>query len=262
MPASLRGATVFLTGASSGIGRELARQLSSGGCRLALFARRRERLEELAVELKSAGGVVEVYACDVADRAQVIASFEQACAALGDPDLAVLNAGVGGPTPANRFVAAELEHIFSVNVFGVVYALEFLLPRFLERGAGHLGVVSSIAAYRGLPGSSAYGASKAAVTNLCEGLRIELAQTGVVLTTISPGFVESEMTADHTFKMPFLWPVDRAARRIVGGLRRRQREIHFPWQMSLSFGLARALPNWLWDALVRWIDPRGALKPR
>lgn len=253
------GKRVLITGASSGIGAEIARQLGARGCKVALAARRRERLEEVAEEVRKAGGEGLVVPCDVADREGLTEALQKAEAELGGYDVALLNAGLGSPTPVTRYDAGTVEHIFRVNVFGVVYAMEAILPGFLERGTGTIAGVSSLAAYRGLPVSTAYGGSKAALTNMMEGMRIELAAQGITLVVVSPGFVKSELTDKNKFEMPFMWPTDKAAARIIRGIEKGRREVAFPFPLVATLSLAKLFPNWLWDTLASTLSPRAGM---
>src|SRR5262249_11495248 len=148
---------------------------------------------------------------------------------FGPIDLLIANAGFGTPTLLEPPNTADVEKMFRVNFFGVVYAIEAVLPEMLHRGRGHLAAVSSLAAYHGLPGESGYCASKAAVNSYLEGLRIHLRGRGVSVTTVCPGFVRTPMTAVNQFKMPFLLEADEAARRIVRALRGRVKVYNFPW---------------------------------
>ena len=166
-------------------------------------------------------------------------------AELGPVDLLVANAGVGAPTLLDPINVHDVEKMFRVNVLGVVYAIEAVLPAMLQRGRGHLAAVSSMAAYKGLPGESGYTASKAAVNTYMEGLRIQLRDRGIAVTTICPGFVKTPMTAVNNFKMPFLLEADDAARRIVRRLKRRKKVFNFPWQMSLLMKLTAWAPDWM-----------------
>ena len=140
---------------------------------------------------------------------------------------------------------ADIEKMYRVNVFGVVYAIEAVLPAMLQRRSGHLAAVSSLAAYKGLPGESAYCASKAAVNSYLEGLRIQLRGRGVAVTTICPGFIKTPMTAVNSFKMPWLLEADEAARRIARALAHRRKVYNFPWQTALMMKLTRWLPDWV-----------------
>ncbi len=241
---SFAGQVAVVTGASSGIGWSLAKVLAAAGARVGLVARRREELDRLAKEVAASGGTAFAAPADVGDRGQVVAAIHAVAAALGPVDLLVANAGVGAPTLLEPFNVAEMEKMFRVNTLGVVYAIEAVLPEMLRRGRGHLAAVSSLAAYKGLPGEAAYCASKAAVNSFLEGLRIQLRGRGVAVTTICPGFVKTPMTSVNDFAMPFVLEADEAARRIAGALRRRVKVYNFPWQTALLMKLTRWLPDW------------------
>jgi len=238
----------LITGASSGIGWELAKEFARSGTAVGLLARRRELLESLAAEIRASGGTVAVEAADVAERQATIRALQQLEQALGPCDLLVANAGVGAPTHLDPINTGDIKKMFEVNVLGVVYSIEAVLPGMLARQNGHLVAISSMAAYKGLPGENGYSASKAAVNNLMEGFRIRLRPLGVQVTTVCPGFIATPMTARNKFKMPFLLSAPEAARRIVRALRRRPAVYNFPWQMSLLMGLVQ----WLPDGLIRW----------
>lgn len=247
------GSKVLITGASSGIGAEIARQLAARGCHLALMARRLDRLQELKDQL---GDKVHIYTCDVAEKSQVMEAFEQADKDLDGLDVVILNAGVGRPTPTSRFRSEDMEWIFKINVFGLFYGVEAVLPKFIERKKGVIVGISSLAGYRGLPISSAYGGSKAAVTNMLEGMRVELKSKGVDVVVVSPGFVKSELTDKNKHPMPFMWPTDRAARKIIRGIEKRSREVHFPFPLFATLALAKMFPNFLWDFLASSLSPK------
>src|SRR4029077_1102634 len=132
-----------------------------------------------------------------------------------------------------------------VNLFGVIYAIEGVLPEMLKRGTGHLSAVSSLAAYKGYPGESGYCASKAAVNVYMEGLRIQLRKRGIAVTTICPGFVRTPMTDVNPFPMPWLMEADRAAGLMVRAIRRKKKVYNFPWQTTLLMKITRWMPDWL-----------------
>ena len=234
-----------ITGASSGIGWALAKALAAEGCKVGLVARRREQLAALAQEIEQAGGVAAFAPTDVGEREQTLAAIHELAARLGPVDLLVANAGVGAPTLLEPFNVPDVEKMFRVNVLGMIYSIEAVLPAMLERKRGHIAGVSSIASYKGLPGESGYTASKAAVNNYLEGLRIQVRDRGIAVTTICPGFVKTPMTEVNDFKMPFLLEADDAARRIVRALKRRKKVFNFPWQMSLMMKLTAWLPDWM-----------------
>jgi short-subunit dehydrogenase len=242
---SFANQVVVITGASSGIGHALARIMAKEGAKVALVARRREQLAALAEEIRRAGGAAAFAAADVGNREQTVHAIREAAGALGPIDLLVANAGVGAPTILEPLNVPDLEKMFRVNLLGLIYSIEAALPDMLRRNQGHLAAVSSMAAYKGLPGESGYTASKAAVNNFMEGLRIQLRGKRIAVTTICPGFVKTPMTEVNQFKMPWLLDADDAARRIVRALKRKKKVFNFPWQMSLLMRLTRWAPDWL-----------------
>jgi short-subunit dehydrogenase len=234
-----------VTGASSGIGWAVAKELAKHGAKVGLVARREDRLRALAEEIGRDGGTAAFAPADVGDRRQTVAAIHDVSDRLGPVDVLVANAGVGMPTRLDPPNVADVEQMFRVNTLGVVYAFEAVLPEMLRRGRGHLAAVSSLAAYKGLPGESGYCASKAAVNIYLEGLRIRLRGRGIAVTTVCPGFVLTPMTEINKFHMPFLLSADAAARRIVRALARRRKVYNFPWQLSLLMKLTRWLPDWV-----------------
>lgn len=243
----------IVTGASSGIGAALARELAKRGWKVGLVARRAELLDTLVAEIRAAGGDAAAATADVTDRAATDAAVLALEAALGPCDLLVANAGTGAPTHAAKMPVDTILSIMRLNYDGVVHAAAAVLPGMLARKRGRLAVVSSVAASRGLPGTGAYSASKAAISTLWESMRIDLRGKGVTCTTIHPGFIDTPLTQKNRFKMPFLMPVERAARIVADGLEAGAVDITFPWQMSLLSRVMRMLPNWLWDRVA----PKG-----
>lgn len=241
----------IITGTSSGIGWALARTLATEGCKVGLVARRREQLAELAGQIEKTGGTAAFAVADVAEREQVLTAIHDLTALLGPVDLLVANAGVGAPTTLAPFNVGDVERMFRVNLLGVVYSLEAVLPQMLERGRGHLAAISSLAAFKGLPGESGYTSSKAAVNVFMEGLRVQLRSKGIAVTTICPGFVKTPMTEVNEFKMPWLLTAEDAARRIVRALKRKRKIYNFPWQMSLFMKFARWAPDWLVERMMQ-----------
>ncbi len=179
------------------------------------------------------------------DREQTLAAVRGLEERLGPVDLLVANAGVGAPTLLDPVNVGDVEAMVKINLLGVVYCFQAVLPGMLRRGRGHLAAVSSLGALKGLPGESAYCASKAAVNVYLEGLRIQLRNRGIAVTTICPGFVHTPMTAANQFRMPFVLTADEAARRIVRALARRKKVYNFPWQTWLLMQVARWAPDWL-----------------
>ncbi len=252
-------AVTFLTGASSGLGWALAPLIAKEGHAVALVARRTDRLEELAGRIQAAGGRALAITADVGDRQAVHAAVQRASKALGPIDRLIANAGVGEPTPAEGFDATQVEWILRVNLLGVAYCVEAILPGMLERGAGHLVAVSSLAGYRGLPGSAAYCASKAGLTAMMESLRIELKPRNIAVTTLCPGFVKTAMTERNAHPMPFLLDLEDAARRMHRAIVKRKTQHAFPWPLAFTVRAGRAVPNALYD---RFLQNQSAARRR
>jgi NAD(P)-dependent dehydrogenase (short-subunit alcohol dehydrogenase family) len=253
--------TAWVTGASSGIGRALALALAKGGARVAASARSTDKLVELA---RLDAGIVP-FPLDVRDAAATASTVHTIAERLGPIDLAVLNAGVWKPISTRSFSAAKVAHALATNVQGVANGVEALLPAMLERGSGHIAMVASVAGYRGLsPATAAYGPSKAAIINLAETLRNDLASRGIAISLINPGYVETPMTGANRFPMPFMIGADDAAQRIVRGLRRRRFEIAFPRQLVALMKLARLMPYpmYFWYARTFLAPVRRGQTPR
>lgn len=263
-PAVIYGpdSSVVITGASSGIGAALARHLAGYGARIALVARRRERLEEVAGAVSRAGGEPLIVECDVADPASVADAAQVVEASFGPPTVAVLNAGIGGRIDIDRFDAELARRMIAINVNGVINWLEHVLPPMIERRSGIVVGVSSIAAYRGLPATSVYSASKAAVSKLLEGMRLESTQHGLQISIVEPGFVRSEMTAANRFKMPFILETDDAAERIADAVADGRGWIRFPWPLVLAMRLVRSLPQPLYDRMHPLLSAAQNRPPR
>ncbi|HEX4824540.1 MAG TPA: SDR family NAD(P)-dependent oxidoreductase [Candidatus Polarisedimenticolaceae bacterium] len=250
-------AVALVTGASSGIGRSLARQLADQGTKVACVARRGDLLDGLVAEIRDHGGTALPLVADVRDRCAVHAAAAQAERDLGPIDLLIANAGIGQAMPLKEFDAAAFEDTIRTNLLGAVYAVEAVLPGMISRGAGHIVGISSLAAYRGLPETQAYGASKAALNSFLEGVRAEVRPRGVFVTTICPGFIRTPMTSKNTHPMPFLLESDEAARRILRAIRNRRRVYNFPLPMAAFTKLVHFLPAGLVDRIVgrdRWFD--------
>lgn len=239
---------VWITGASTGIGRELALRLANGGATVAVSARSADKLTALENEHSR----IRAYPLDVEDPEAAKATVEKIERELGPIDLAVLNAGIWQMMAVSDFSAERAKHSMGVNYFGVVNALEPLIASMKARSAGHIALVSSVAGYRGLLRGAAYAPTKAALNSLAESLYPHLGRYGVKLTLICPGFVETPMTAENTFPMPFIVPVSEAAGKIHAGLARGKYEIVFPWKMMLMMKTLRVLPNWAFFWLVNY----------
>ena len=249
---------VMISGASSGIGAEMAHQLVEQGARVGLVARREDRLEQLAGEL-DAGERVAYAAADVTDGEGLVRALDRLRDELGGVDVIVANAGYGRPEPPHRFKPGVGLRMYDTNLFGMLRMIDWALPGFLERAAGHIVGVASLASYQGLPNSPSYCGSKAAMRVHLQSLRLSLRPYGVAVTTICPGFVESELTEKNRFKMPFLWPTERAGRVMLDAIADRRGEVAFPWQMRFSMGTVnRLLPT----GATEWVLGRGTPKKR
>jgi short-subunit dehydrogenase len=245
-----RGRLVWLIGASSGIGAELAGQLLAAGYRVAASARRADRLGELAQAQRAASAAYGVFPVDVTD-AQAVHSCVQAIeAGMGPIDIAIVNAGDYAPMPVAAFDIDLFRRLIEVNYLGAVNCLAALLPRLTARGNGQILLTASVAGYRGLPLAAPYSASKAAVINLAESLQPELRKLGVQLRIINPGFVDTPLTRKNRFPMPFLMTPAAAARRILEGLDSERFEIAFPRRFVWLMKLLRCLPYRVYFPLI------------
>jgi len=247
---------VWVTGASSGIGRAAALEFARRGYRVAATARRADELATLAAEASGELGDITAFPGDITDAAGIAAVVAAIEDDLGTIDTAVLNAGSFQPLTVETFSAEAIKATFDLNVVGTARCLEPLLPRMIARNAGRIFVVASVAGYRGLPQSAAYGASKAALINMAEAFHTELRPHGVHFGVINPGFVETPLTDRNTFPMPFLMPVDKAARRLVEGVLGRRFEVSFPFVFTTLMKLVRCLPYALYFPLVRRVTAR------
>jgi len=242
-----RNTSTIITGASSGIGAAVAEEIAGHGGRVALVARRQDRLEQVAERVRARGGTPLVVAADVTDVEQVRAARERIVAEQGPVDVALLNAGFSDMFYIHRFETERAWRLFEVNVRGVITWLDVLLPDMISRGRGIIAATSSLAAHRGLPGNGCYGATKAAVSTLLDSLRVEAVRRGLQITIIEPGFVKSELTEGARVPMPFLMETADAARAIVEGVAEGKSVIRFPWQMAALVRVLENLPPALYD---------------
>lgn len=235
------GGVFWLVGASSGIGRALALRLAAAGWQVAATARRAEALEALAAEAPGPGRVVP-FPGDVTDAAAMAELAAAVEAHLGPMDRALFNQGDYEPMGLDAFDPALFERLMRINYLGMVNGLAAVMPAMIRRGRGEILLTASLAGYRGLPRAAPYGASKAAVISMAESLQPELAQKGVRLRVINPGFVRTPMTDKNRFPMPFLMETDAAVEAILRGLEGRRFEIRFPRPFALIMHGLRLLP--------------------
>ena len=247
---------IFITGASSGIGAALARRYAAQGAVLGLCARRGDALAALAAEL---GTPCRLYPLDVADAAVLAAAGADFIARVGAPDVVIANAGVSvGTLTQEAEDLPAFRRVFDTNVLGMVHTFQPFIAAMRQAGRGTLAGIASVAGIRGLPGAGAYSASKAAAIAYLESLRVELRGSGVKVVTLAPGYIATPMTAQNPYPMPFLMPVDAAARSMVRAIDRGARFAVMPWPMGIVAGLLKLLPRPAFDALFA----RAGRKPR
>jgi NAD(P)-dependent dehydrogenase (short-subunit alcohol dehydrogenase family) len=250
---------VFITGASSGIGAALAREYAAQGATLGLLARRREALEALAASLPNPGSH-RIYALDATDHAALANAAQDFVKHLGGADVVVACAGVSSGTLTERADDLALfDTVFATNVNATVATFApFIAAMKGQSGPRRLVGIGSVAGIRGMRGAGAYCASKAAVHSYCESLRLELKSSGIRVVTIAPGYIDTPMTQQNRFPMPFLMPAGRFAGAAVRAIARGDSYRVIPWQMGVVARLLRLLPNAVFDAVFS----RAPQKPR
>jgi NAD(P)-dependent dehydrogenase (short-subunit alcohol dehydrogenase family) len=246
---------LWITGASSGIGRATALAFARAGWTVAASARSAAALAALAGE-PAAGGRIHPVVCDVTDRRSVKAAVEAVEAVHGPIALAILSAGTYEPDGAEGFSADRFRSMVEVNLMGAAECLGALLPLWTGRRRGHLVVIASAAGWRGLPRALAYGATKAALINLCEALWLEFRRLGLTVQLVNPGFVRTPLTDRNTFRMPFLMEADEAAERILRAVAGRRFETTFPRRFTWPMKLLRLLPYGLYFRIVAKVTGR------
>jgi short-subunit dehydrogenase len=235
----------WITGASSGIGRALALELARQGGKIVVSARSADALAALAAENPN----IAAWPLDATDASACEAAVAGIEAAHGKIALAVLNAGTHKPTPATDFKVADVRALVEINLMGTVNALAPLLAR----RTAQIAVVASVAGYSGLPTAAGYGATKAALINMCEALKPECDALGIKLQLVDPGFVKTPLTDKNEFPMPFLMELDDAVAAFVRGLESDRFEIVFPRRFATILKFLRMLPYGLYFRLVRRI---------
>lgn len=241
----------WITGASRGIGRALAIELASNGWKVAASGRNLDELNSLLNEDKEYSGKIYIYPFDTTDEEMAKEVLTRIENEHGPISLAILNAGTHNPVNGTSLEIKNIKRVINTNLMGTVNCLVPTLENFVDRRVGHLAVMTSLAGYRGLPTASAYGATKAALINMCEALRVEVEKSGVVISIISPGFVRTALTDLNSFPMPFLMEPEEAARRIIRGLESRRFEIAFPRRFYFFMKILRILPYTLFFFITR-----------
>jgi len=243
-----RGKSVWLVGASTGIGQATAHALHAAGAKVFVSAR---NAQALAGFVQSHPGGVAL-ALDVTDKA-ALAAAAQTVLASGTLDLVMYCAGYYKEQRATAFNLTEMVRHNEVNYTGALYLLDAVLPALLAQKSGHISLISSVAGYTGLPQSLAYGPTKAALINLAETLYLDLKDSGIGVSLVCPGFVETPLTAQNKFTMPALITAEQAAQEILRGWDRGEFEIHFPKRFTRWMKALRLLPYRVRFAAVRKI---------
>ncbi|MDO9440929.1 MAG: SDR family NAD(P)-dependent oxidoreductase [Beijerinckiaceae bacterium] len=246
----------MVTGASSGIGREVALRLARSGYKVAAAARRLDQLELLAAEAASAGGVIVPMPGDVTDRKAMDELVSAVEARHGPVALAFLNVGTFFPDSEKDFGGDGFRMTFATNVEGTINLMGPLIRAMRSRGRGQIAVNASVAGYGGLPRSIAYSSSKAALIAMCEAVKFDLDKAGLTIQVVCPGFVKTPLTDNNDFPMPFLIPVEEAGKRICDGFERGGFEIAFPRRMAYILKFMNMLPYGLYFALLSKITGR------
>ena len=246
---------VWITGASTGIGRALVLRFAEQGFRVAATARRADRLLDLEA---AAHGRIFAFPGDVTDLAHMREIVSTIDGDLGPISLAILNAGVYDLAAERGRFGAELSwQTIEVNLGGVVRCLDPVLAAMLGRRRGQIAIVASLAGYGGIPGSAAYGSAKSALITLAEALRLTYGPHGITVQVVNPGFVDTEMTAANDYSMPFMMSAEAAAARIVRGLDKGGFEIAFPRRLVWTMKAANLLPYHLWLPLMARVTQRA-----
>ena len=243
--------TVLITGASSGIGRSMAIEYAKRGAHVMAVARRESELASLCKQVEGAGGKASFMVCDVADANAARDVVQKAERELGSLDMVVANAGVGHSAHATRLRLEDVARTIDVNVKGAFATLLAAIPIMLAQKQGHLVGVSSLAGRRALPAGGAYCATKAALSVFMETLRIDLAASGIRVTDVQPGFVDTPMTKNNRHPMPFKWDVTKASRVIVDRLQRAPGILAFPLPLQIASRFGQLVPFPIYAAITR-----------
>tara|TARA_Y100000996_G_scaffold260253_1_gene204863 strand:+ start:815 stop:1573 length:759 start_codon:yes stop_codon:yes gene_type:complete len=238
---------IWITGASTGIGKSLAIKFSKNGWKVAISARRAEILDDISKQNEN----IFPFPLDVTNKEECEKVFLEVKNKLQNIDICVFSTGTWDPKKEKDIDIDQIENVMKVNFFGTLNSIKSVEKYFKDSGKGHISIVSSIAGYRGLPNSTGYGPSKSALNNLAESLYFDFKKYGVRISLISPGFIKTPMTDKNDFKMPFLKTSEYAADKIYHGLvNTNVFEIHFPKQLTLILKFLKILPNWLYLKLV------------
>jgi len=234
---------IFITGASSGIGESLAYYYSRKQYTVGIAARRNNRLESVANECKKLGGNPMMYNIDVSDRKECKDAIEKFLFITKSIDIVIANAGIGGYDNILNGDPSEINKIYNINLLGVSNTVLPFIPKMKKQHSGRIAIISSIASFRGIPEHGGYSSSKAALNNLTDSWGYTLKPYGISLTTVLPGYIDTEMTKDHEFKMPFLMNSNKASEIIANSIQRKRRKLILPWQWKFIIPIFRILPR-------------------
>jgi short-subunit dehydrogenase len=242
---------ILITGAASGIAKDLAVVLKDLGAMIAL------------VDIKKIEDNGDLtFQADVSDAKRLKEIRDEILAKWGWVDIVIAAAGVGGLNPGRCF-SQEMDYkTMAINYFGTVNTLMPFVDSMVKRGSGQLVGISSLAAFRGLPQAASYSASKAAQMTMLESLRLDLKGTGVFVTCIHPGFVETPMAAHKDFDMPFKVSARKSSLLILEAIKKKKKQFYYPWQMSWLSQLNRILPNCIYDFILLKLNPPKAIQPK
>ena len=237
---------VWITGASSGIGKAVAEKFASKGWKVAVSARTKAVLDQMSKNQNMFS-----FPMDVTDQTQIKKSFDNILTEFGDLDLCIFSSGTYDPKDESKINSDKIRNVINVNFFGVIDCVKVVEDHFKNKKSGHISIVSSIAGYRGLPNSSGYGPSKAALTNFAESIYFDFKKHNVKVSVISPGFIKTPLTDKNEFSMPFLRSPEFAAEKIYNGLIKSDTfEIDFPKQLTFTLKFLRILPYKIYLYLV------------
>jgi len=242
---------IFISGASSGIGESLAYYYAQRQATIGIAARRLTKLESVARKCKELGGNPIIYLLDVSDQEKSKTAVEEFIAKTGGIDIVIANAGIGGEDNIISGDASAINEILKINILGVTNIVVPFIPAMEKQKSGKIGIISSIASFRGLPDHGGYSSSKAALRYLAESWDHNLSKNDITITTIFPGWIATEMSAYLVFKMAFLMDSDKAAIKIAEAIQAGKGKLILPWQWKFIIPIFRILPN----ALVRAFYP-------
>jgi len=239
---------VWITGASSGIGKALAIKFANKGWQVAASARR----ENLLQDLNNTNSNIHSFPLDVKDEAKAKKVFESIIEKFQTVDICVFCTGIHDPESEKKLSGEKIREIMETNFFGTLNCIMAVNTYFREKKSGHISIVSSVAGYRGLPAASGYCASKSALTSLAESLYFDFKRHNVRVSLISPGFIQTPMTDKNKFPMPMIKSPEFAAEKMFIGLTKKNAfEIHFPLTFTMIMKLLKIMPNWLYFLLIK-----------